>query len=394
MSKTSLSLNSIVDSIKPSDSQKILDLVNSGLIQIDAEGTVLLWNNWVARHSGIPAEIALGQPLETLLGDELSPTFKAAFQNALACKFPVILSNAFHRSPLPLYPLPLTRQRQERIQQSITITPTITGNRVLCLVQIERKQVKIHSPEEQRLHAHNVALCRLVAHVEQMREEDRKYIAREIHDELGQILAALHLEISMLGSGKETRSTRVESIRYNMAQLLDKAIQGMRSVAVNLRPASLELGLVEALKKLKTEFAKHSNTNCVLQFPEDLINADEDQTVAIFRIVQESLTNVSRHAKASHVAVTLTQNANDLMVAVHDNGQGFDVTSTSKEKTFGLIGMRERVAMLGGNMEIDSMPRQGTVINVRLPIKRGQKILEFAPAQYRHVSPTLLPNPP
>ncbi|SCY63131.1 ATP-binding protein, partial [Nitrosospira sp. Nsp13] len=96
---------------------------------------------------------------------------------------------------------------------------------------------------------------------------------------------------------------------------------------------------------------------------------DEDQTVAIFRIVQESLTNVTRHAGASHVEIILSQEADDLMVEVRDNGKGFNATAAARKKSFGLVGMRERAAVLGGSIDIASLPQQGTVVKLRLPVK-------------------------
>ncbi|WP_435628585.1 GGDEF domain-containing protein [Candidatus Ferrigenium straubiae] len=116
---------------------KIWDSIKSGLILVDSEGKILLWNDWVALHSGIPAEFALNRFLESLFPDGLSASFKAALKNVLQRKLPIILSNALHRSPLPLYPLPVTQHKQGRIQQSIVITPIVTSKeKYLCLIQI------------------------------------------------------------------------------------------------------------------------------------------------------------------------------------------------------------------------------------------------------------------
>jgi diguanylate cyclase (GGDEF)-like protein len=116
---------------------KIWDSIKSGLILIDSAGNVLLWNNWVAQHSAIPTELALNHSLESLFPDSLSVSFKTAIRHALQHKLPVVLSNALHRSPLPLYLLPITPYKRERIQQSITLTPILTGEgNPLCLIQI------------------------------------------------------------------------------------------------------------------------------------------------------------------------------------------------------------------------------------------------------------------
>lgn len=124
--------------------EAIWDAIKLGLVLIDEQGKVLMWNNWMAEHSGIPAEFALGHSLESLFLNGLSLPFKTAIKNALSHKFPIILSNALHRSPLPLYPLPLTKDAQNRMQQSITISPIIVSEeRHLCLIQITDASVSI-----------------------------------------------------------------------------------------------------------------------------------------------------------------------------------------------------------------------------------------------------------
>jgi signal transduction histidine kinase len=246
---------------------------------------------------------------------------------------------------------------------------------------LEHRQAEARILIEQELRVRDAAIREFAAHVERMREEDRKYIAREIHDELGQLLAALHLEISLLkGTADENnKNEKIEIIRRNMAELVDRADQSVRSVAEHLRPASLGLGIASALKKLTGEFRKHSGMSCALRLMPEPIDLEEDQTVAIFRIVQESLTNVARHAEASCVEVSLFRStdhlsAAHLIVEVRDNGRGFDPGGPANKKSFGLIGMRERAAVLGGNIDIVSgEEKQGTVISLRLPLKGNDR---------------------
>ncbi len=123
----------------------IWDAINLGLILIDNESRILLWNDWMAEHSDIPASEAMGCPLETVFPEGLGPSFRTALKNALSHKLPIVLSNALHRSPLPLYPLPCTRQEQQaRIQQSITITPITTPEgEHCCLIQIADTSMSI-----------------------------------------------------------------------------------------------------------------------------------------------------------------------------------------------------------------------------------------------------------
>lgn len=236
---------------------------------------------------------------------------------------------------------------------------------------LERKQAEALILAEQELRVRDAATREFAAHVEHMREEDRKYIAREIHDELGQLLAALHLEISLLKDGQVNKNEKLEIIRHNMSELVDRAGQSVRNVAEHLRPASLEFGITSAIRKLTNEFSKHSGLSCTLQLTEAAIDLDENQTVTIFRIVQESLTNVARHAEASCVRIALSQSADHFIVEVRDNGKGF-CGNAPKKKSFGLLGMRERAAVLGGRIDITSAPQQGTVVSMRIPMKRNK----------------------
>jgi len=136
--------------------EKIWDSLNSGLILIDGEGMVLLWNKWVARHSGIPAEFALNRPLASLFPDGLSVPFQSAIKNSLAHKLPIVLSNALHRSPLPLYPLPVTWLKQERIQQSIAISP-IAAAQPLCLIQVTDASLSIKRERVLKSHSERLS---------------------------------------------------------------------------------------------------------------------------------------------------------------------------------------------------------------------------------------------
>lgn len=237
---------------------------------------------------------------------------------------------------------------------------------------LERKQAEARILVERELRVRDTVIREFAAHIERMREEDRKYIAREIHDELGQLLAALRLEISLLKNVDNHRSEKVETITRHMSELIDSADQSVHNIAEHLRPASLGLGITSALKKLTDEFKKLSGVNCVLRLTNEPIDLDEDQTVAIFRIVQESLTNVTRHAEASCVEITLLQDRDDFVVEIRDDGKGFDCTNVAGKKSFGLLGMRERVAVLGGHIDVASAPRQGTMVSVRIPIKRSE----------------------
>lgn len=231
----------------------------------------------------------------------------------------------------------------------------------------DSKRVEIELEESRR------CLRKLAAAEAKAREEERKHIAREVHDELGQILTALRINVSLLRiQFGEANPLLLEKVQF-ITGLVDRALQGVRNVSTDLRPAALDMGIVSAIKWLGKEFTEHTAIPCVLEIEngenggED-IGLDEVRAVVIFRIVQESLTNVARHAGSDSVKISVAQKENLLAVKVHDNGKGFDPLKPVTKSSFGLLGMHERTLALGGNIEILCEPGCGTVISVSIPI--------------------------
>ncbi|MBI5005507.1 MAG: PAS domain-containing protein [Nitrosomonadales bacterium] len=223
---------------------------------------------------------------------------------------------------------------------------------------------------EQRLELLNTQLRELTVRREEAREDERKRIARDLHDELGQILTALRMDVSMLRIRFGTDNPAlVEQVR-NILWRVDSTIQVVRDVAAKLRPSVLDMGVVAALEWQVEEFAKRSDIRFKLDIDEG-IELDDERATAIFRIMQESLTNVSRHAQARTVSISLGRQISDYVLEVIDDGKGF-VSEASGKKTFGLMGIRERALMLGGTVDISSAPGEGTRLTIRIPVEKGE----------------------
>lgn len=233
----------------------------------------------------------------------------------------------------------------------------------------ERKRI------ESELRDSRERLRELVAYEGEVIEQERKRIAREVHDELGQLLTALRLDLSMLRSQldpDDARAQRAAQMRETMVTMTEV----VRHIASNLRPAALDLGLVAAIEWLAEDFSLRWETHCELQLPRgeesELAGLSEAASLALFRAVQESLTNIAKYARATEVVIALTCESGRLHLCVTDNGCGFDLAEVAARRGggLGLLGMRERMHALGARLNIESGPG-GTRIDISYNIGRS-----------------------
>jgi PAS domain S-box-containing protein len=224
---------------------------------------------------------------------------------------------------------------------------------------------------EDELEQSRQQLRALSAHLQSIREEERKRIAREIHDELGQAMTALKIDLAWLS--KKTNDQSILGKVQSMSNLLNDTIQTVRRIATELRPAILDdLGLSAALEWQAQEFEKRTGIPCELKISPDVSIASGPST-ELFRVFQEILTNIARHAHATQVRVTLETQAEQLMLEVRDNGIGIRQTQVWDIRSIGLTGMRERVRLLGGEILITGIPGQGTTVVVQAPATRCEE---------------------
>lgn len=228
---------------------------------------------------------------------------------------------------------------------------------------------------QRRLEQSRAELRALAAKREAAREEERKRIAREIHDELGQLLNVLRLNVTTLDYrfGEKNPGMREQALR--MVSTVDRAITVVRSLVTHLRPPVLNAGLWPALEWAMQEFAGSTGIACALECDAEEIHLDESKAVVVFRIVQESLTNVLRHADADRVDISLSQRDGICEVEVRDNGKGFDPANVRRRDSYGIAGMQERALMLDGVLDIASSPGRGTVLRLRVPVAECAKNL-------------------
>jgi len=207
----------------------------------------------------------------------------------------------------------------------------------------------------------------LSAHGEMTMEKERKHIAREIHDELGQHLTVLQMGLSVLRLNLDQNGAAISRVDHLLATVAH-SVNVVRYVATNLRPAALDLGLLPALEWLAEDFSHRWEINCTVDVSGEPVDLDDASATVVFRIAQESLTNVARHARASVVTMTVNYADRRLSFQVRDNGKGFDPDLVRGKKAFGLLGMRERIRALGGEMRVDTTLGVGTTIYIELTI--------------------------
>jgi PAS domain S-box-containing protein len=222
---------------------------------------------------------------------------------------------------------------------------------------------------EEKLKESYESIRQLTDHLQNIREEERAHIAREIHDELGQQLTVLKMDVSWLNKRMMDESEPIREKLKSLTEMLDGTVKTVRRISSELRPSLLDdLGLVATIDWHSKEFEKRSGIKTEFMEPEADFNLSESQKTGIFRIFQESLTNVARHSGADKVSISLQHTDDNLTLCIEDNGKGFDRQRVQNRRTLGILGMKERTAMMGGSYEIQSVAGKGTKVIVTVPL--------------------------
>jgi PAS domain S-box-containing protein len=222
---------------------------------------------------------------------------------------------------------------------------------------------------EEKLQRSHEELRQLATHLQDIREDERTRIAREIHDELGQQLTGLKMDISWLSKKINGQAPEINQKLAESLVLIDDTVKTVRRIATQLRPSILDdLGLISAMEWQSEEFEKRFKIETVFKANITVLDIDAEVSTGLFRVFQESLTNILRHAKASRVNASLHLEHESLTLQITDNGVGFEVDNIGEKKTLGLLGMKERTLMMGGTYHITSDPGMGTTVLITVPI--------------------------
>jgi len=228
---------------------------------------------------------------------------------------------------------------------------------------------------EAEVRASREQLRRLSGHLQAAREAERTRIAREIHDELGGALTALKMDVARLSqNASDLEPEKLKARAREISELIDSTVKMVRRIATDLRPGILDdFGLPAAIEWQLNEFANRSGLECAMTGGDLELMLDQEAASALFRIFQETLTNIGRHAQASTVNVRLALEGDQLMLQVRDNGRGITEEEKSARGSLGLLGMHERVNLLAGRMSLEGQPGQGTIVTIRIPLVQLNK---------------------
>jgi signal transduction histidine kinase len=231
------------------------------------------------------------------------------------------------------------------------------------------EEIAVRRRAEEKLARSHQALRDLASHLQSVREQERTEIARELHDELGQAMTALKMDLHWVGHRVRAAGPQVAARIGAMSKLLDGSVEAVRRISSQLRPKLLDdLGLSAAMEWQAREFERRSGVACRIRSEPDDIVVDAARSTALFRIFQETLTNVARHAKASRVEVVVRDHGETVEMTVRDDGKGIRSDEVASGRSLGILGMRERVRPLGGRLDLSGDPGRGTTVRVSIPV--------------------------
>jgi len=297
------------------------------------------------------SQVLVGRPLYALL--------KPASQAAVREKVAQVLANGG-----TIVALQERIARLDGSERDVIISVAALPDHGQTTAQMVIQDITERTLESQGLARSRRALQRMSANLVSAREEERRRIARELHDELGQRLTALKMELGSL-SPSAGQANRIR----DMLTMVDETVAAVRRIATELRPLMLDdLGVTAAIESLARESERRMGLEITLALDEAVDTASEAVTIALYRMVQEALTNIARHAHATRAWIDLRQDASQVALTVRDNGVGFGQNGMYRDGSHGLVGMLERAHMLGGDMDVGTHAEGGGFIKVRLPI--------------------------
>ena len=338
----------------------IVDSAMDAILTVDERQKVVLFNRAAEQVFRMPREQALGEPLDRFL----PPRFRAAHRAHVEHFGHTGVTSRKMGDVTMLWGL---RADGEEFPLEASISQAREGDKRYYTVIL--RDITLRKQRDDMLERQSRELRELSARVLEAREEEKTHIARELHDELGQLLTALKMDLRSL---RERLPPELVPTADEMGELLDRTVSSTRRISADLRPLMLDdLGLADAASWLVEDFAKRSGVQCEARIPADdqLERMSKGVSTAVYRALQESLTNIARHSGAKRAWIALELSDDHLEVEVEDDGRGISPEDLAKARSLGLRGMRERIAYLGGALEVSRAPRGGTRLRLKVPLR-------------------------
>jgi len=338
----------------------ILDSAMDAIITVDERQNVVLFNRAAESMFRSTRAEAIGAPLATFIPERFRWAHGAHVQGFGA-------GEAASRRMADARIVTGVRRDGEEFPIDAAISHLRDGERVFYTVIL--RDVSAREKALADLRQSQRELLELSAASEATREQEKSRIARELHDELGQALTMMRMDVAWCQANLAGAVPNAAAKLDRMEKLLKSTVAATRRIASDLRPLMLDdLGLVPALEWLVQNMSQRAGVACDLSLDDPAIALPPTHSTAVFRIVQEALTNIAKHAQASHAEVVLRRRGGVLEITIHDDGVGFATDEPRKPESFGLLGLRERISLLRGTASIASAPGAGTTIVVTLPL--------------------------
>ena len=337
----------------------ILDSAMDAIITIDERQHVVLFNAAAEEVFKCSREEAIGAPLTWFIPQRFRPSHAdqvREFGEGVG---------ASRRMGHARVVMGLRRDGEE-FPIEASISQASEGGHRFYTVILRDVTARVRAENELRASREEIQSLALAASA--AREQEKSRIARELHDELGQALTALKIDASWLRDNLRGADGEAERKLASMQVLLDGTVAAARRISADLRPLMLDdLGLTAAADWLAQNFTQRTGVPCELVIGGDDLDLPDPYATAVFRVLQESLTNIAKHAGATQVEATLEREGGEVILTVRDNGRGFSTSSPRNPSCFGLVGLRERAYLVGGQVAVESTPGKGTTVELRIP---------------------------
>jgi len=381
--------------------QELFDFAPVGYLVTDPDGVIQEANQAAAALLGVPQPRLLDRPLTGFIAEEERQSFRAflprlrqldsmqdweiRLQPWASATFPAELTVVTIRTPQGVVGLrwrlcdislrkeaeqalkQAHRTLEHRVEERTAAPQGMNAKLQLEIAERQRAAIKAQQAEEALRNSHE-QLRQLATHLQNAQEQERAYIARELHDDLAQALTSMRLDVSWLAGRALTAPTVWRERLVSIATSIDALHQAVRRIGTALRPNVLDaLGLAAAIEWQLQDIQQRTDLTYTLQKPTQELILEQACATAIFRIFQEAITNIVRHAEASHISVRLEQQANAVLLEVADNGKGVSRRQITDRHSLGILGMRERARLWGGYVTINSTLDEGTTVTIWIP---------------------------